>query len=352
VPSSPDSPFRLGIVGCGSIAERHARAAAASAEVAIVACADARLDTAEDWAARYRCERAYPDYLEMVRGHELDGVLLATWPNLHREQVLGCLDLGVRSILCEKALALSGAEALDIWTAATEAGALVMEGYMYRRHPAIAILDELVAKGELGDLDSMHAAFSLLDPEESAPDDPARDWRQRVETGGGAPFDIACYCVDACNRFAGSPPRRVQAFTSKSERYGTIARVFGLVEYENGVVGTIESSMRGDFNHELRLSGTRGQARLPVAWRIDHPTEVVASRSVGWGLTEERRFPVAVVDAYRLELEGFAAAARGTASPVPTLAESVITALTMDALLTSAAEGVAVEPALPAELVT
>jgi D-xylose 1-dehydrogenase (NADP+, D-xylono-1,5-lactone-forming) len=352
VPSSPDAPFRLGIVGCGSIAERHARAAAASTEVAIVACADARPDAAEDWAGRHGCERAYPDYGEMVRGHELDGVLLATWPNLHREQVLGCLDLGVRSILCEKALALSGAEALEIWRAATEAGALVTEGYMYRRHPAIATLDELLAAGELGDLDSIHAAFTLFDPEESAPDDPTRDWRQRVETGGGAPYDIACYCVDACNRFAGSPPRRVQALTSRSERYGTIARVFGLVEYENGVVGTVESSMHGDFNHELRLSGTRGQARLPVAWRIDHPTEVVASRSVGWGLTEERRFPIPVVDAYRLELEGFAAAARGTARPVPTLAESVTTALTMDALLTSAAEGVAVEPALPAEVVS
>ena len=352
MPSSPDAPFRLGIVGCGSIAERHGRAAAASAEVAIVACADTRLDTAEDWAARHGCERAYPDYVEMVREHELDGVLLATWPNLHREQVLGCLGLGVSSILCEKALALSGAEALDIRTAATEAGALVMEGYMYRRHPAIVMLDELLAAGELGDLDSIHAAFSLFDPEESDPADLARAWRQRVETGGGAPYDIACYCVDACNRFAGSPPRRVHAFTSRSERYGTVARVFGLVEYENGIVGTIESSMRGDFNHELRLSGTRGQARLPVAWRIDHPTEVVASRSVGWGLTEERRFPIAVVDAYRLELEGFAAAARGTAPPVPTLAESVITALTMDALLASAAEGIAVEPALPAELVS
>jgi xylose dehydrogenase (NAD/NADP) len=352
VSSSPDAPFRLGIVGCGSIAARHGRAAAASAEVAIVACADTRLDTAEDWAARHGCERAYPDYVEMVREHELDGVLLATWPNLHREQVLGCLGLGVRSILCEKALALSGAEALDIRTAARQAGALVMEGYMYRRHPAIATLDELLAAGELGDLDSIHAAFSLFDPEESDPADPARDWRQRVEFGGGAPYDIACYCVDACNRFAGSPPRRVHAFTSRSERYGTVARVFGLVEYENGVVAMIESSMRGDFNHELRLSGTRGQARLPVAWRIDYPTEVVASRSVGWGLTEERRFPIAVVDAYRLELEGFAAAARGTAPPVPTLAESVITALTMDALLASAAEGVAVEPALPAELVS
>lgn len=351
MPSSPDAPFRLGIVGCGSIAERHARAAAASSEVAIVACADIRPERAADWAARHGCQAAYADYAEMIREHDLDGVLLATWPSLHREQVLGCLDLGVRSILCEKALALSGAEALEIRTAARGAGALVVEGYMYRRHPAIVQLDALLAAGELGDLDSVHAAFSLFDPEEAAPDDPGRDWRQRAEVGGGAPYDIACYCVDACNRYAGSPPRRVHAVTSTSERYGTVARVFGLIEYRNGVVGLIESSMRGDFNHELRLNGTRGHARLPVAWRIDHPTEVVASRSVGWGLVEERRFPVPVVDAYRLELEGFAAAARGEAEPVPTLEESVVTALTVDALLASAAQGVATEPSLPEELV-
>ena len=93
--------------------------------------------------------------------------------------------------------------------------------------------------------------------------------------------------------------------------YDTVSRVFGLIEYENGVVGTIESSMRADFNHELRINGAHGHVRLPVAWRIDFPTEVVASRSTGWGLVEEERFDAPAVDTYQLELEAFAAAARG-----------------------------------------
>jgi predicted dehydrogenase len=339
--------FRLGIVGCGSVSERHARGAAASSEVAIVACADRRLDVAEDWAERHGCERAYGDYAEMLREHELDGVLLATWPNLHREQVLGCLGAGVRAILCEKALALSGAEALEIWAAASEAGALVTEGYMYRHHPAVARIDELLAAGGIGPVDSIHAAFSIFDPEASPPDDATRDWRQRVELGGGAPYDIACYCVDACNRLAGALPLSAQAVTSTSKRYGTISRFFGLVEYRNGVVGTIESSMRADFNHELRINGTRGHIRLPVAWRIDFPTEVVASRSTGWGLVEEERFPAPAVDAYRLELEAFAAAAAGRVEPAPTLAESVVTAFTVDALLASGRDGTAVAVEVP-----
>jgi predicted dehydrogenase len=261
--------------------------------------------------------------------------------------VPGCLDAGVRAILCEKALALSGAEALEIWAAAGEAGALVTEGYMYRHHPAVARIDELLAAGEIGALDSIHAAFSIFDPEESSPDDASRDWRQRVELGGGAPYDIACYCVDACNRFAGAKPVRAQALTSTSERYGTVSRVFGLIEYANGIVGTIESSMRADFNHELRLNGTHGHVRLPVAWRIDFPTEVVASRSTGWGLVEDARFPAQAVDAYGLELEAFAAAARGQAEPAPTLAESVVTAFTVDALLASGRDGRAVAVEIP-----
>jgi predicted dehydrogenase len=165
-------PLRLGIVGCGAISERHGPAAALTPAVSIVACCDVRRDVAEQWRERFGCERAYDDYLSMVREHELDGVILATWPNLHREQVLGCLDAGVRCILCEKSLALTGAEALEIWQAAEERDALVVEGYMYRHHPAFQSLLELVESGRTGSVDSVWAAFSLFDPADAPPDIP------------------------------------------------------------------------------------------------------------------------------------------------------------------------------------
>jgi D-xylose 1-dehydrogenase (NADP+, D-xylono-1,5-lactone-forming) len=339
--------FRLGIVGCGGIAERHARAAAASSEVALVACCDVRPGLADAWAERHACERAFADYRAMLREHQLDGVLLATWPNLHREQVLGCLEADVRAVLCEKALALDAAEALEIWTAAREAGALVVEGYMYRHHPAIARIDELLAAGAIGAVDTVRATFDMYDDEEASPNDPERDWRQRPECAGGVPYDLACYCVDACNRFAGAAPRRVLAVGGRSERYGTVDRLHGFLEYENGRVGVLESSRRSDFDHELRIAGARGHLRLPVAWRIEGPTEVHVSRSVGWGEFEAAAHPVPAVDPFRLQLEAFAAAARGTADPVPTLAESVLGVCTLDALLTSAAEHVPVEVAVP-----
>jgi predicted dehydrogenase len=305
---------------------------------------------AETWAERHACERAFADYRTMVREHELDGVLLATWPNLHREQVLGCLEAGVRTILCEKALALDAAEALEVWTAAREAGALVVEGYMYRHHPAIALIDELLAADEIGAVDTIRATFDMFDDETASPEDLERDWRQRRECAGGVPYDLACYCVDACNRFAGSPPKRVLAVAGTSARYKTVDRLHGLLEYENGRVGLVESSRRADFDHELRIAGGHGHVRLPVAWRIEGPAEVEVSRSIGWGEFEAAAHPLPAVDPFRLQLEAFAAAARGEAKPVPTLAESVAGIYTLDALLASAAERAPVDVAVPEDV--
>ena len=283
----------------------------------------------------------------MLRQHELDGVLLATWPNLHRDQVLSCLEAGVRAILCEKALALDAAEAVEIRTAAEDAGAVVVEAYMYRHHPAVRKIDELLAAGAVGEVDAVSAAFHMFDPAEEAPDDPARDWRQRRECAGGVPWDLACYCVDACNRFARTPPRQVLAVGGTSARYDTVDRLYGLIEYEDGLVGIVQSSKRSDFDHELRIGGSHGHVRLPVAWRIEGPTEVLATRSVGWGEFETERFPIPAVDPFRAQLESFVAAARGEAEPEPSLAESVVNACTLDALLASANERAAVPVELP-----
>jgi predicted dehydrogenase len=334
-------------VGCGWISERHALAAEASPAAEIVACCDVKARVAEDWSRRHGCERAYDDHLAMVRGHELDAVVIATWPNLHHEQVLGCLEAGVRSVLCEKALALTGAEALEIQAAAEVAGALVVEAYMYRHHPAISTIDDLLARGEIGPLDSVTAAFDMFDPEDAAPDDEGRDWRQQRDRAGGVPWDLACYCVDACNRFAGAPPRHVHAVGGRSDRYGTLDRLYGLIEYANGRVGIIRSSRRSDFDHELMLAGPRGHVRLPVAWRIEGATEVLVTRSSGWAEFETTPFPVPATDSFRLQLEAFAAAVRGEAPATPTLAESVVNVLTMDALLAAASERTAMPVDLP-----
>ena len=128
----------LGIVGCGDISHFHARAIeAVSDKIHFTACCDVDRERAEEWATQYDVSAAYGSLEEMLRAETLDAVLLATWPNLHRSQIEFCLNSGIKQILCEKALAITGSEATEIWDMVQNADAFLMEGFMYR-HPQLA----------------------------------------------------------------------------------------------------------------------------------------------------------------------------------------------------------------------
>jgi predicted dehydrogenase len=339
--------IRLGLVGCGWISDWHGKAAAATAGVELVACCDIRPDAAEAFAQKFGCERAYTDYLEMIREHDLDAVLLATWPPQHHEQILACLDAGVRHILCEKSLAYSADEAMALWTAARDTGALLVEGLMWRHHPAIRKVDELVAAGEIGAVDYINTSFDYFDPETASPDDPTRDWRQRKDAAGGVAYDVTCYCIDACNHLAESLPRQVMALTGTSAKYDTVNRVFGVIEYENGRAGILATSSRSNFNYEVKVNGASGQIVVPNAWRIDSASDVHLHRGTDLFQFDTTSFAIPESDAYQLQLERFVAAVNGGATPDPSLAESVINSLTVDALLQSGAERAAVMVEIP-----
>jgi predicted dehydrogenase len=178
---SPKS-FQLGVVGCGGISQVHAEAIKRTkGRVHAVACCDVRREVATNWMQQHGCERCYTDYREMIRKEKLDAVLLATWPNQHREQIEQCLKLGMRKILCEKALALTSKEALNILAMVKRAKAFVMEGFMYRHNPVIRKMEQILSTGQLGPVDNVRACFSAFDAETASASDPNRDWRQRKE---------------------------------------------------------------------------------------------------------------------------------------------------------------------------
>jgi predicted dehydrogenase len=353
-------PLRLGIVGCGSISHWHGRAAAQLSEVDIVACCDIKAEVAEAWRDTYGCERAFTDLETMVREHELDAVLLATWPQQHLEQIQVCIDAGIQSILCEKSLTVRDEDAIAVFDAARAAGVLLVEGFMYRHHPAMRKIDEILDSGQLGQIDNVSAAFENYDPETEDPNGP-RDWRQRADLDGGVPYDLLCYAVNAANHAAGSVPTSVMAVSRRSERYDTVNRVYGLIEYENGAVGRVHSSKRGSHDYELRISGEHGRLILPIIVTPDRIpprhyfeegdySEVYLSRMSDWFTYETEAIRIPAADPYLFELRDFAATVQGAREQEPALAESVLNIHTINALLTSAQERVAVPIELPAHI--
>ena len=335
---------RLGVVGCGAHSHVHARAAATIPGLELAACCDVAADRAQRWATEHGVGASFSDLGAMLDQVPLDGVVLCTWPNQHREQIEACLAHGVRNVLCEKSLALSGEEALRIESAAARAGATVIEACMQRHHPAFRKLERLLAQGDLGPVDSIRAVFSNHEPDGAGPSG-ADDWRFRAECGGGVAHDWMSYLVNACNHFSGGAPARVLGAGRPNERYGVVNRLHGMITYDNGVVGFVESSKSASFSEELEIACAGGRLRLPIAWGIfGQVTIELIHRKKEWGYILTDRFEIEEADAYALQLENFVQVIRGQASPVMPLAQSVVNVRTIEALLTSAREGLPVDP--------
>jgi predicted dehydrogenase len=348
VTTEKSSPLRIGIVGCGDISHTHAKAALAIPEkVRIVACCDIRTDIAAAWAAQFGCEGYYSDYAQMISDARIDAVLLATWPNQHREQIERCLQTGINNILCEKALALTGSDALDIYKLVAAYDAFLMEGVMYRHHPAIAHMDAMVIRGEIGEIDCVRADFSAYDPEEISGNDENRNWRQRKECGGGITYDFTSYCVNACNHFANGSPARVYCRGDISDRYGTVNRMFALIEYENGVVGMIESSKKANHSQRLEVAGSSGRVSLPIAWAVGTDVDVYQQQCIGWAKLEQTPHRVSDANAHQLQLKNFVDVIHAGTRPVMRLSESVVNIFTLEALVQSMTDECPVTVSLP-----
>jgi predicted dehydrogenase len=297
----------------------------------ITACCDIDIERAKAWAGQYGGIPFFPDMKTMLAREKPDAVILCTWPSLHVAQIETCLASGIRSILCEKALVLNGRDAYRIGELAMQYGAFVMEAEMYRHHPAIRTLETFLSRPETGKIDSVRAVFSNFEPGGTA------DWRLRPECGGGVPYDWMSYCVNACNHFSGGKPLRVFASGSVSVKHGVIDRLYGVVEYENGVVGIIESSRSASFSEMLQLTCEGCILELPIAWGIFGKVKINRRhRKQEWDYIVTDTTEIAAADSYRIQIENFCNCIRGTETPAVTLAESIVNAFTTDALVESA----------------
>jgi len=340
---------KLGMIGCGLIANAHGLAAQRSrTSVKIVAASSRSLSSAQSFADEFSCPATYDDHLHLLQNETLDGVIIATPPAAHQQIILDCLDAGIKHILCEKPLTLTGNEAQTVTEAAQEAGATLIEGFMYRYHPQIQRSLDIIRSGELGAVDHFHSSITMLDPSEAGEDDMPPSWR-RNEDQGGVLHDFLCYPIDAANLFIDSEPVKAFARTFTSPRYGTVYRIYGMIEYTNGVMATINASRLSDYNQPISVACTNGTLSLDVAYNPLDECQIKIRRSSGLIATGEIQTPVNAIknDSTRLldlpvfttQLDHFVGVIQGKQQTLISMQASLRNARVRDALIKSALSG-------------
>jgi predicted dehydrogenase len=283
---------------------------AANCEVVAVGSRDEA--AARRFAEELGVPRAHGSYEALLADPDVDAVYIPLPNHLHLEWTLAAAAAG-KHVLCEKPLAMTSADAERMAEACERAGVTLMEAFMYRLHPSWQRVRELIASGRIGRLQSVQSWFSYFN------DDP-RNIRNIRDAGGGALFDIGCYCINLSRMLFGAEPERVEAAILRDPDMEVDVLTSGLLEFPGGGTATFTCSTRSEPDQRVHIYGTDGRISIGIPFNIppDRPAQVFVTHGGRPPVapdTETLTFPIA--DPYTVEAEAFAAAILG-GEPAPT----------------------------------
>jgi len=140
------------VIGAGSQGRVHALGYLGVPGVALVALADLDASAAERLARELSVSRIYRDYHELLETERPEIVSVCTPPASHLEIVGAALAAGVRAIHCEKPIALSYGDAVEMAALCAEVGVQLTFNLQRRFEPVQRYGRELLAAGEIGDV--------------------------------------------------------------------------------------------------------------------------------------------------------------------------------------------------------
>jgi len=157
--------LRIGIVGCGKIADQHLVAISRIPDCAVVAVCDREIRMAQQLGERFGIPAVFADCGEMLLSASPDVVHVTTPPQSHFPLARQCLEAG-RHVYLEKPFTLTAAEAQDLIAIAEERDVGITPGHNYQFTMEMIEMRKLVRGGFLGGepvhLES-HFAYSLDD---------------------------------------------------------------------------------------------------------------------------------------------------------------------------------------------
>lgn len=193
--SPKDKPFGVGIVGCGFIGQKRAKALDQCGQ--LVACADLDIDRAES-LARTNAAKVYRDWKELVWSPMVDVVIVATLHDSLAEITRTAAEAG-KHVLVEKPAARNAAELVPVIAAAAKNDVKVRVGFNHRYHRSLRKAKEIVDSGVLGDLMFVRARYG-----HGARVGYDKEWRaDPARSGGGELIDQGPHLIDLSRWFLG-----------------------------------------------------------------------------------------------------------------------------------------------------
>ncbi len=250
--------MRVAIIGLGRAGAVHFDVCRSLPDVEVVAVCD------PSPAARHTaCSagvRAYADLAPLLAREALDAAIICTPPADHAALATACLEAGLH-VLCEKPLALTIWDGLEMLLTAIRARRQVLLACKFRHVPEVVRAREMVQAGDLGEPVAFEVSFC-------SPVSMSGRWNAQPErAGGGIIIDNGCHAFDIASYLFGSISR-VQAIPVKSLQTLPVEDSASLIVWAgNGVIGKVDLSWSLSTGREsyLVVHGSRGT--VEIGWR-------------------------------------------------------------------------------------
>jgi predicted dehydrogenase len=258
--------LKWGILSTGSIARTFAADLRSSQTGVLWAVASRNEEKAHQFAGEFGAPKAYGNYQQLLDDPEVAVVYIAPLHPFHAEWSLRAAQAG-KHILCEKPLAMNSHQAEEMIAAAAHHRVFLMEAFMYRCHPQMRKLIELLKSEVIGKVQIISAAFCFYS--DDSPENRVMDRK----LGGGAILDVGCYCTSMARLIAGVANGLPFAEPLCLQGAGTIGSLSQVDEVAVAAVtfpGEIHAQLcTGIHTHSqelVRIYGTQGMLEMRAPW--------------------------------------------------------------------------------------
>lgn len=249
--------IRWGILGTSKISETMAAAIQKSSTGRLAAIGSRA--NAEKFVASISKDdpdlasiKQFNDFQQLIDDRDIDAVYIGLPHHLHYEWTLKAVKAG-KHVLCEKPFLISPsndphseAERMDeiIWEV-TKLDVVCMEALMYRYHPFIKQLENLIKDGFVGDVKLYRAIYTydivnLINPAES-----------------GAMRSLGCYPISLVRLLAGAEPTEIRA-NGRTNSNGMDLQANIVLNFADESVALISTAIDMNTHAQFEIHGTKG----------------------------------------------------------------------------------------------
>jgi predicted dehydrogenase len=269
--------LKIGIVGAGGFGTKHLEGFFKNPDCELLAIASRTEEHANAASKKFHVPKVYignDSWEKMIDNEKLDVISICTPNYLHAPIVLKAIENNCH-ILCEKPIAISLKELLQIESELTSKDLIFFTSFQKRYNPIFKLIKGVIDEEILGKITLVRYYFSHYGPYKSWKALSEEKWFFDSEkAGGGVLLDLGVHCIDILRYLIGEYDninginRNNSCIDIKDEDNCNV-----LFRFKNDTLGLISVSWCNEPSETLDLFGTKGFIKVDLSGR--NPPSIV-----------------------------------------------------------------------------